>query len=167
MKTIIACLITSLVALPIMAQPMLQQGTRAVGLSGRIDDDGDDLGVFMSGSAGYFIMDYVEVGIAVSGGFRGSDFKTLSVGGYGEFNFDIGSDLVPYIGAQAGLTWYDTKFDDDTVLEFGAYGGARYFFINYAAIGADLLVKAATEDIYNGGKDATDWVIRLLTTWYF
>ena len=80
---------------------------------------------------------------------------------------DLGSQLVPYVGGSVGLLWVDTERDSDTAIEASGYGGARYFFVDYAAIGAALVLNVATEDMYNGGEDAIDWTAVLNTSWYF
>lgn len=147
--------------------PMLTAGTRALHVSGTIDDDGDDLGMSLDLSAGQFVMDYIEAGLQLRLGFRGSDTKDFRLAMYGEYNFELGAQIVPYAGGTAGLGYWETRFDDETYLELTVYGGARYFFVDYAAIGADLALKAASADVYNGGQDSFDWVIRLRTTWYF
>ncbi len=147
--------------------PMLMQGTQALRIGGSLSDNGDDMVVSLSGMYGRFMLDYVEVGVMLSGYFIGSDYKSLVGSLYGEYNVDLGGQVVPYVGASVGLNWLDTPFGSDTAIEVSGYGGARYFFVDHAAIGAELAVLAATEDMYNGGEDAVDWIARILTSWYF
>jgi len=147
--------------------PMLMQGTRSLNISGSLDDDGEDMNITAAASYGYFIMDYVEVGISVGAMFAGSDDKLISGGVFGQYNIDIGGQLVPYAGAGIGLIWWDTEFDSDTYLAASAFGGARYFFVDHAAVGARLAVSIASDDIYNGGEDAADWMVLVDTSWYF
>ena len=150
-----------------IVNPTLTQGTRALSVQGLIDDDGEDFGADIGVSAGQFLMDYVEVGGRLGLGFRGSDQKVLSIAGYGEYNIDIQSLWFPYVGGSLGLGYVEFFDDDDTFLELQAYGGARYFFVDYASIGGELALKLATEDIYNMYEDSFDWEIRIRTTWYF
>ncbi|MBT3296941.1 MAG: hypothetical protein HN919_20375 [Verrucomicrobia bacterium] len=147
-------------------EPMIMQGTRAVSVSGSLDDDGEDIGVNLNGRYGQFISDGIEAGGYAGFGSRG-DNKDLSVGAFGEYSFDMGSQVVPYAGGSAGFAWIDRGPTDDSYFELQAWGGARYFFIDYAALGCDLVMKFATEDVYNRGEDAIDWVIRLSTKWFF
>ncbi len=161
------CLAAVGVASAQAVNPMITEGTKAFRVSGSIDDDGDDIGFFFSGKAGYFPMDYVEAGAFLSFGLRGSDYKSFSLGGYGEYNFFSDNPLVPFVGASLGLTYWEYGRFDETFVEIKGYGGARYFFVDHAAVGADLALMYATEDIYNRGKDAFDWAIRLHTSWYF
>ncbi len=149
------------------ATPMLTQGTRSLNVAGSLDDDGEDMNVVAAASVGYFFMDYIQVGVNVSALIMGSDNKFLDAGVFGEYNVDIGSALVPYVGAGIGLGWWDTEIDSDTVFSANGYGGARYFFVDYAAIGAKLDIAVASEDIYNRGEDAMDWTVLVDTSWFF
>lgn len=147
--------------------PMLMQGTRSMNISGMLDDDGEDMNITAAASYGYFLMDYIEAGVNVAALFAGSDHKLISGGVFGEYNIDIGGQVVPYAGAGIGLTWWDSEFDSDTYFTASGYGGARYFFVDHAAVGARLAVSIASEDIYNGGEDAADWTVLVDTSWYF
>lgn len=147
--------------------PTLYQGTRTLNVYGSIDDDGDDLGISLGLRTGYFMEDFIQAGVFGSFEIRGSDHTWFSAGVFGEYNLYTGSQLVPYVGGSLGLGYWDNPWDDEIFLEIQALGGARYFFIDYAAIGSEFVLKAATEDIYNHGQDSVDWVIRLFTSWYF
>ena len=149
------------------AIPTILMGTQSISVSASIDDDGDDMNIFVGGSYGYFPMDFVQAGVFASAAFIGSDYKMMGGGVFGEYNFDIGGSVVPYLGAAAALLWWDTPGESETAIEVAGYGGARYFFVDYAAIGAELVVSAATEDMYNGGEDAVDWMLRVKTSWYY
>ena len=163
-----ACLIS---AWPASAQyafdPLFFAGTRTLNVDGLIDDDGDDMGIALNLSMGWFVEDYVEVGGKLSLGFRGSDSTNWGLAGYGEYHIDQGYFFVPYVGASLGLQYLEIGKRDKTYLELQGYGGVRYFFTNYAAIGTELALKYATEEIYNRFKDSFDWEIRLKTSWYF
>ena len=147
--------------------PMLMQGAREVAVSGSLDDNGEDVGLSLNGRYGQFITDGVEAGVYGGVGLRGSDSKDFSIGAFGEYNFDQGSLLVPYAGGSAGLAWMDRGDMDQSYLELQAWGGAKYFFIDYAAFGGELVLKFASEDIYNGYEDGIDWVFRMTTRWFF
>ncbi len=149
------------------AVPSLLMGTRSLNVSGMLGDNGDDFEIDMNGSFGYFFQDFIQAGVFVGIELVGSDYKAVDAGVFGEYNIDLGSQIVPYVGASIGLIWMDWDGDSDTAIEATGYGGARYFFVDYAAIGAELVVGVATEDIYNGGEDAVDWAIYVNTSWYF
>ncbi len=147
--------------------PTLLQGTQALNVSGSLSDDGDDMNIALGGSYGRFVMDYLQAGAFMSANFIGSDFKMISGGLFGEYNLDMGDGIVPYVGGSAGLAWMDFHGNTETAVELTGFGGARYFFVDYAAVGAELVIKVATEDMYNGGEDAMDWEARVKTSWYF
>lgn len=149
------------------AVPSLLMGTRAVEINGMVGDNGDDFEVDMNGSFGYFFQDFIQAGAFLGIDFIGSDNKAVNGGAFGEYNVDLGSQIVPYVGGSVGLIWVDTEQASDTAIEVTGFGGARYFFVDYAAIGAELMLGVATEDIYNGGEDAVDWAVYLNTSWYF
>ncbi len=149
------------------AVPSLLMGTRSMNVSGMLGDNGDDFEVAMSGAFGYFFQDFIQAGVFLGVEVVGSDYKSVDGGVFGEYNVDLGSQIVPYVGASVGLIWVDWDVDSDTAIEATGYGGARYFFVDYAAIGAELVVGVATEDIYNGGEDAVDWAVYVNTSWYF
>jgi len=149
------------------AVPSLLMGTRSLNVSGMLGDNGDDTEVAMHGAFGYFFQDYMQAGAFLGVEVVGSDYKAVEAGVFGEYNVDLGSQVVPYAGASIGLMWVDWDVDSDTAIEATGFGGARYFFVDYAAIGAELVVGVATEDIYNGGEDAVDWTVYVNTSWYF
>jgi len=149
------------------AVPSLLMGTRAVEVSGMLGDNGDDFTIDMNGAFGYFIQDFVQAGAFLGIELIGSDYKAANGGVFGEYNFDLGSQIVPYAGGSVGLVWLDWDTESDTALEVTGFGGARYFFVDYAAIGAELMLGVATEDVYNGGEDAVDWAALVNTSWYF
>ncbi len=157
---------TAAAQVPAVVRPMIGQGVRQLNVSGSMDDNGDDLGLSLSGRGGYFVMDGIEVGGGLGFSTRG-DMKTISVLGFGEYNFDMGSPLVPYAGASLGFAWSDTGSDSDSYVELTGWGGARFFFVDYAALGAELALKCASQDRYNQYEDSLDWVLRLNTSWYF
>lgn len=150
-------------------EPMLDAGTMAFSMSGRMDNDGEDVGLFLDGRGGFFPVDYLETGLFGGFGFRGSDYRNLSLGIYGEYNFLLDYVIVPYAGASAGLAWFKDGFSDadGSYLEGQVWTGLRYYFIDYAAVGCEFALLFATKDVYNRYEDAADWVLRLKTSWYF
>ncbi|HAS81543.1 MAG TPA: hypothetical protein DCS43_02395 [Verrucomicrobia bacterium] len=128
------------------AVPTILMGTQSIDVNGTIDDDGEDLGINMVGRYGYFIEDLIR------GGGYGTiemigDFKRVGGGVFGEYNFDMGTELVPFVGGSGGLGWADDGNESKTYAEVSGFGGARYFFVDYAAIGAQLNLFLATQDI--------------------
>lgn len=152
---------------PLWVEPMLSRGTQTMGFSGRIDDDGNDVGAAFGLSYGRFIYNNIETGVFTTFGFRGSESKNASLGVYGEYNFDLGHLIVPHVGLSVGFAYWDLGNGSDTFAEFQGYTGARYFLRNHLALGSELVLRVATDDIYNNGDDSFDWLIRFFTSWYF
>jgi hypothetical protein len=148
--------------------PMLNKGVRELGVSGSMDNDGDDFGMQLSGKFGYFIMDCVELGGAASAAFRGDEQRMLGGGAFGQYNFDTGTQLVPFAGAGVSLNWQDLKYGgNDLYLAASIESGGKFFLVDYAAIWTSLELLAATQEVYNKGDDVFDWRINLGTSWYF
>ena len=154
---------------------MLSAGTRTLSVAGSINQT-DELNIDLSCLGGYFIMDNVEVGCL--GGVSwldGGDWLAIGVGVFGEYNFPLqeGSPIVPYAGAAAAIQHvsFDVGDDDDsdTAIEINGYGGAKYYLVESLAIGAEVRVMVATEDIYfgDGEMESMDIIGLLRTTFYF
>jgi len=149
------------------AQPLMVQGVRELGVSGLLDDNGDHLGLMLDGRFGYFVVDGIEAGVYGGVALRGSGNRDVTIGLFSEYNFDMGGPMVPHVGLGVGTGWSDIGTKHDNYVEIEAWGGMKYFFIDYAAFGFDLALQYATEDIYNGYDDPIDWAIRLSTRWFF
>ncbi len=154
---------------------MLNKGVREMSVAGEIDKT-TDMNVSASARCGYYIMDFVEVG--VGGGvswLMGGDLMTLSGGAFGEYNLALDGvpNIVPYCGVAAAVTYtkLDTEWADDsnTAIEGSLYGGAKYFLLDNLAIALQATVMAASDDIYMGDEEmeAFDWVINMVTRFFF
>lgn len=150
-----------------VAIPTILQGTQSLNIQGWMDDDGRDIEIYLQGSYGYFMKDLVQVGGYGSFDIYGSDYTRIEGGVFGEQDFDIGGQLVPYAGGRVGLTWQDMPDDSKFVMALNGYGGARYFLVDYAAVGLELNAALATAEIYNQGADLIDWWMVINTSWYF
>ncbi len=149
------------------AQPLMVQGVRELGVSGMLDDNGEHLGLTLNGRFGYFVVDGIEAGVRGGVALRGSGDRNVTTGLFSEYNFDMGGSLVPHMGLGLGMGWSDVGTKHDSYVEVEVWGGAKYFFIDYAAFGLDVALLYATEDVYNGYDDPIDWILRLNTRWFF
>jgi hypothetical protein len=149
------------------AQPLMVQGVREFGVSGMLDDNGEHLGLMLDSRFGYFVVDGIEAGVYGGVALRGSGRRDIALGLFSEYNFDMGGSLVPHVGTSIGVGWSDIGTKHDTYMELEAWGGLKYFFIDYAAIGFDVALQYATEDVYNGYDDPIDWALHLNTRWFF
>jgi hypothetical protein len=169
MKRVVAVAIGLMVvaSTTLAAQPLMVQGVREFGVSGMLDDNGEHLGLMLDARYGHFVVDGIEAGVYGGVALRGSGSRDISLGLFSEYNFDMGGPVVPHVGLGLGMGWSDIGMDHDSYLEIEAWGGMKYFFIDYAAFGLDVALQYATEDVYNGYDNAIDWVLRLSTRWFF
>ena len=154
---------------------MLGAGTRTLSVAGSVNQT-SETDIDLSCMGGYFIRDNIEVGCAGGLGWRdGGDFLTLFAGVFGEYNYLLAADnpVVPFAGASVGVAHWsfdDGTFDEsETAIEVTGYGGAKYYLVENLAIGAELRVMVATEDIYVGDDEmeGMDIVGLLRTSFYF
>jgi hypothetical protein len=138
----------------------IAEGTTEIGVDGYYDAESVN-GSVISLDLGYgvFLMDNVEVGAAV--GFLDNDaLTTWRLGAFAEYNFDIGSELVPYIGAT--VNWANSDVDqgeENDAIEGVASAGVKYFVTETLAIDGAANMKWASEEIYFDDDDIND------TTW--
>ena len=136
----------------------LKEGTQEFNAEGMFDPttvNGADFQVKLG--YGYFVQDNIEVGGRI--GYENNDFVTqFSAGPFAEMNFDLGSEVVPFVGAELDFAYGDTAKNNSSAAALTAYGGAKYFLSENVAIGAKLELCAATDKIYpkKDGADSTD-----------
>ena len=136
---------------------------------------------------GYFIMDYFEVGGLVN--IQHNDaITTFAFGPKAEYNFELDLPVVvPFVGA--ALTFQHAKVnttsliinsdnqiesrgdsDVKNALNLDLYGGLKFFITDQFAISADLVLSAATSDLYerrDGGTGKTGVRAELGLRYYF
>jgi hypothetical protein len=129
----------------------LSKGTRELVVNGMLDPDGAggtelNIGV----GFGYFVQDNIELG--AEGLYQDNGILTTTgLAGFGEYNFDLGTPLVPFVGAKLG--WFNANFDsrhlkDQSAVVVECNGGAKYYLAENVALSAQLNVKCASEDIF-------------------
>ncbi len=149
---------------------MLAAGTSELKVGGLVDfETADDTLAILEVFYGVFWWDYVEIGAA----FRIEESDNVSIWSVGletEYNFDLGNELVPYVGIGLAVARYDIELDqiatevfdataetaaaaeesdtDDTALVLKLTGGAKYFVTENVAVSGALALRWATEDIY-------------------
>ena len=136
---------------------------------------------------GYFIMDYFEVG----GLFNIQHNDAVTSFGFGpkaEYNFELDLPVVvPFVGSaltfqhgkitttsffvnDAGQIESRGESDIKNALNLDIYGGLKFFITDQFAVNADLVISAATSDIYerrDGGTSKTSARIELGLRYYF
>ena len=134
-----------------------EEGTKEISVAGLLDFESAngtraDLNLFY----GYFFMDYLEIGLA--GSYLNDDaVRVWALGPHGEWNFDIGLELVPFVGGSLMYAHTRNKNLDENrdAGIAGLQGGAKYMLTEYAALSAALVFEAATDDIYPESDDKT------------
>lgn len=152
---------------------MIQEGTRELGVAGLIDfESGSGTLIDITVGYGYFVADHLEIGGSV-GIVDDDDFTQWRIGGFTEYNFDLGTAWVPFLGGSIELSGasldYGTLDEDNTAVVFGFDAGVKYFLVEHLAITTALDFNVATDDIYQGKDEAedTDFSVEIGLRCYF
>ena len=152
MKKFIVLALVALLAAGSYAS-MLPADTAEVFVTGLVDlETANDTLIDLNFGYGYFFIDYLETGWRV--GIEDDDFHTAwSVGGFAEYNFDIGIELMPFVGASLDIISIDFHDEvdedlDETAGVLGLQAGAKYFITESLAVSTALVLEKSTEDIY-------------------
>ena len=146
-----------------MAQaPLLQRGTKELGLSGNLDFQQESRVVLnINGRFGYFPRDQLEIGgfAEVSSNFN--EFSRYGLGGFAELHAPglalLQGRAIPYAGADLGLEFVDTSLgEDNAALIVRPRVGLKWFVRDYVAIDTNLFVAVATDDIFPNRKNHLD-----------
>lgn len=132
--------------------PMLSKGTNEIGIQGSIDLDYIDDYLFdFNGSYGYFILDNWEVGGELDMSLS-DNTESYQFGAFTEYNFPMGSQWVPYVGAAAQYAYSEVLNQDGDAFNFQIASGIKYFINPRVAISAEVNYNMATESIYIDGE---------------
>lgn len=156
MKKAVALVLCTLVAGAVHAAS-LKQGTQEIVVEGLFDPDAPgDQQLDLSITYGQFIQDNLEVG--VEGSFSDNDLlSTYGIAGFAEYNFDQGTELVPFVGA--GIGWINTDPDEgssEDAVAVSVSAGVKYFLAENVAIRADVTYTWASEDVFLEDDDVSD-----------
>lgn len=144
---------------------MIYQGTRELGLSGFLDfDTADDAALLVDATLGEFLADYWEVGLGAGLGisdslrqFRGKVFT--------EYNFEINTTVLPYVGVSAGVIAADVEYEDidgnDVAFALGGELGLKGFLTTDVALSGGVEFLWATDDVFLADGDVEDSEVRL------
>ncbi len=156
--------------------PNLSAGTQEFGLDGNVQFGGDVI-YNLNLSYGYFFKDNWEVGFTA--GIQGADTQLgADIGLFTEYNFNLGSKFVPYVGASVALASLSTDNggslnsslpDDATSVALGGEVGVKYFLRENIAITGSVDFKWSPDDVFGGVEDASAAAsnINIGTRFYF
>ncbi|MGD9875047.1 MAG: hypothetical protein AB7T27_12380 [Kiritimatiellia bacterium] len=160
MKKAIIIIMTALLASGASAQ-LLEQGVSEVRLSGLVDfETADDTLFVLDVFYGIFLADYFEAGLAM--GLRESDSLSLwKIGPEAEYNYDLGTELVPFIGGGIFYGRYDAGGEKGSGVVIKTDAGIKYFVAEGVAISAAAVLEWASEDVYSEKGGVTDLDTRI------
>ena len=163
--------------------------TQSLALNGGIDfESAAGVNEHLRVGYGYFIMDYFEVGGVINVQHNDA-VTTFGFGPKAEYNFELDLPVVvPFVGA--AITFQHTKVVNSTMfvnstphqietkqdsdvknaLNLDVYGGLKFFVTDQFAITTDLVISAATSDVYerrDGATSKTNARIELGLSYYF
>lgn len=148
----------------------LPLGTQELRLEGTLDPStgaGDEID--LSVSYGYFFADNVQGG----GRFSLLDNDLVSavgIGGYVEYNFDTGTEIMPFLEGFVGFANVDIEDGkDDTTGIFEGRAGAKFFLTERVAIAGAGVFAYASEKIYqdDNALDDSDAFLEFSLRCYF
>lgn len=149
----------------------IPQDTQELRLQGTLDPTTRSGSEFkLHASYGYFFVDNIQAGGRI--GFVNNDaVSSFDLGGYAEYNVDVGSEIVPFGEFFAGIANVDIDGHSGSktagIMELRA--GAKYFLSESVAIAAAGVFAYSTEDIYADKTKLrnTDAFIELSLRCYF
>lgn len=149
--------------------PLLSKGTKELALSGTVEfPEFEEIDFDIDASYGYFIADGWEIGGRAVGADIGG-IERFSFSAFTEYNFNRGSNVVPFIGTSIGLATVDfSDLDFDTTLKpndgsstvAGVQAGVKWFVRPYMAISTSIGFDVSSDDIYRVDNDFGDSLTR-------
>jgi hypothetical protein len=141
---------------------MLAAGTSELKVSGVLDfETADDTLLALDVFYGLFFADYTEYGVNLM--VEESDHVSIwALGVEGEYNYDLGTELVPFVGAGIGYARYDVEYggdegnDEDNAIIVKGSAGAKYFITENVALSGSFVLRWASEDIFATQDDFED-----------
>ncbi len=159
MKKIIPLILGLFIATGALATPIVED-TLELRLGGNIDFDNPNgkLDFLLDTGLGYFVVDNIEAGGLVTWGYNGSEFG-YGVGGFSEFNLDLDSFAMPYVGLKLQYFFGDFYVKNFINVEFT--GGTKFFLSEAVAIYTELYYDLASEDAYISNDNAKSYDVGL------
>jgi len=132
--------------------PNLDKGTKVLEGAGYINVMADEVQLQLA--YGQFVADGLELGVVA--GLRDNDYyMSTELGIRAEYNFVLGSALVPFVGA--GVVWADAEADESELeadaAVFSLGGGLKYFIRDSVALAVNGNYLLASDDIFVDSED--------------
>lgn len=145
---------------------MLPMDTMELRLGGKLDfsnAEGKTDWLLESG-LGYFVFDNIAVGGLLDWGYDGNHMG-LGLGGFGEYNFDLDSPVMPYIGLRIQYCFGDYYRNPagHNYLLFEPAVGTKVFLSEYIAIYLELYYDLASEKAFIQDNKEKNYDIGLKT----
>ena len=159
MNKIIPVILGLFIAAGALATP-IQQDTLELRLGGNMDFDNPNgkFDFLFDTGLGYFVLDDIEAGGLITWGYSGSEFG-YGVGGFTEFNLDLDTFMMPYVGLKLQYFFGDFYIKNFINVEFT--GGAKFFLSETVAIYTELYYDLASESAYINGSEAKNYDVGL------
>jgi opacity protein-like surface antigen len=169
--SMIAALASASFAAENQVTPSLKEGTQEIVVSGMYDPNSLEGAATAAGlTYGYFIMDSLEIGAGVAYADAEAVGTSIDANAFVEYNFDLGTPLVPFLGAKVGYQYLDyERVDTDSAVAGTASAGIKYFLADNVAIRAAMNGSIASEDVYSdddGTVSDTDFNLTLGMAFY-
>lgn len=150
---------------------MLSKGTMEIDIAGNFDPKGAaGSQVFVALGFGYFVIDNLELAAAIA--FISDDYEKgyhPAVGA--QYNFDLGSKFVPFVGMNVGWGIWDYKNVEDTNgFVYGIEAGLKYFITKNLALNLSVDYDRSTGDIWmekDGKMVDNNWGINFGLRYFF
>lgn len=167
MKRLTTVALALLAAGSLVATP-IQQDTLELRLGGNMDFDNPSgkFDFMLDTGIGYFVLDNIEAGGLIAWAYDGSHFG-YGIGGFGEFNIDVDSMAMPYVGMKLQYFFGDFYVKNFVNVEFT--GGVKFFLSEEVAIFTELYYDLASESAYINDNEAKSYDVgmRLGVRCYF
>jgi len=142
--------------------PNLGKGMREISVQGFWDPEGAYGTEFdLTGAYGLFIADKLEIGALASYAYygdsdEGAALRIWFMGGFFEYNLDLGMLTVPYAGFETGYASYSAGGGlYGGAVVYGPKAGMKYFLSDNVAVDFAFKFMMANDDIFvkRGGYD--------------
>ncbi|MEA3522087.1 MAG: outer membrane beta-barrel protein [Campylobacterota bacterium] len=123
-----AGLSTSLLA---FQQEGVAEGNKKVSVYGELSNQDKSSMLYIGGSAGYYINNYIEVGGGLYGyinTYDGDTSEAITLSPYAQYNFsDYAPTIIPYVGVGLTYSMYEYGGETDSQLGFSLEAGGKFF----------------------------------------